>query len=779
LLSYHYVFIVVSLAVLGLGTGGIFVHLFRRRELDSPAIFKSFGIFPSLFALSIPFSLLLTIFIASLQNSLGQIFWYCLLMFIPFFLVGIFLAELFRTFPTLSSRIYGMDLIGAAVGSIGVVHILNILGGINSSLLLALIAATAALITAIAIHGKQLRGVTISVPRKFTIVSFVVVVCLFGTNIIGSHLPDVPVGTNPDKQIYSPMHETSYQGEIIETRWSAFGRTDLIASSQEPGVMGVFIDGTAGSPMYQFNGDLNDPNPMVKDLQSGFTGYFPFFFLEEAEKDTALIIGPGGGRDILLAQMGGVKRIDAVEVNQEIIDIGREYSWYNGGIYTDFNNTNVIVDEGRNFLKRQEQNYDVIMLSIPVINTSRSPEGYALTENFLLTKNSINDYLEHLTDEGRLIIVVHDVFEIFRLLSISLASFEEKGISNESAMQRIYMIVTPEFPMFVMKKTPFETTDIQSRYDYIQKMQYTPSFLYMPGLTQDTGYLPSSEYSGLNAAIIAISRGEMNFSEFEQALRQNGLNVGSVTDNSPFFYNFQVGIPQPISLVLQLSIIIVLIVILVPPLYRRRKASQPLMHIGIKQVFHKDLLTFIVAFLMLGMGFMLAEISLIQRLVLFLGQPVLSLSVLLFSILAGVGIGSLYTGRFSRDRILKVVIISCLIIVAMLFIYTFSLPSIFNELLGLSLNIRLLSTVGMLVPLGFFMGFPFPSGLRLLREKKMENNIPWMWGINGTGSVLGSALAMLIAVSLGFREALLVSAGCYIIVFLMFRRLKLEKAYSK
>jgi len=203
------------------------------------------------------------------------------------------------------------------------------------------------------------------------------------------------------------------------------------------------------------------------------------------------------------------------------------------------------------------------------------------------------------------------------------------------------------------------------------------------------------------------------------------------------------------------------------------------MHIGIKQVFHKDLLTFIVAFLMLGMGFMLAEISLIQRLVLFLGQPVLSLSVLLFSILAGVGIGSLYTGRFSRDRILKVVIISCLIIVAMLFIYTFSLPSIFNELLGLSLNIRLLSTVGMLVPLGFFMGFPFPSGLRLLREKKMENNIPWMWGINGTGSVLGSALAMLIAVSLGFREALLVSAGCYIIVFLMFRRLKLEKAYSK
>ena len=625
------------------------------------------------------------------------------------------------------------------------------------------------------INGKQIGGVTISSPKKFVLVSSVVVISLFGANMVGSNLPDIPVGINPDKEIYGPMHESSYQGNIIETRWSAFGRTDLIASDQEPEMMGVFIDGTAGSPMYQFNGDFNNPNPIIEDLKFEFPGYFPFFFLGAEEKDSALIIGPGGGRDIILAQLGGVKNIDAVEVNQEIIEIGRDYAWYNGGIYTDFDNLEVIIGEGRNFLRGQEQSYDIIILSLPVINTSRSPEGYALTENFLLTIDSIDDYLEHLTAEGRLIFVAHDVFEIFRLFSISLASFEERGISNEAAMQHMYTVATPEYPLFVLKKSPFTAADMQSRYDYLQEMRYTPHFLYLPGFTQNAEYLPPEEYSGLHDAVTAISKGEMKFTDFENALKENGLNISPVTDNSPFFYNFQVGIPQPISLVLQLSIIIVLIVILVPPFYRLRKDSKSSARVGMSKVFPKNLQTFIVIFSMLGIGFMLAEISLIQRTLLFLGQPVLSLSTLLFSLLAGVGIGSLYTNRFPVHRILKIVVIGCSIVVSMLFIYTFSLPGIFNELVGMNLNMRLLSTAGMLIPLGFFMGFLFPSGIRLLKEKEMENNIPWMWGINGTSSVLGSALAMLIAITIGFKEALLIAAGCYLVVLFMFRRIRYQK----
>lgn len=182
------------------------------------------------------------------------------------------------------------------------------------------------------------------------------------------------------------------------------------------------------------------------------------------------------------------------------------------------------------------------------------------------------------------------------------------------------------------------------------------------------------------------------------------------------------------------------------------------------------MLKFVVLFSMLGMGFMLVEISTIQRFILFLGQPVLSLAVLLFSLLVGAGMGSMYSGRFAPEKIAGVIATVSIAIVAILTIYAFSLSFILEQLLGLGLIIRVLATVVLLTPLGFIMGFLFPSGLRLLKEMDMENYIPWMWGINGVGSVLGSALTIVIAISFGFTEAMLLGAACYFIVFLAFQR---------
>jgi MFS family permease len=206
-----------------------------------------------------------------------------------------------------------------------------------------------------------------------------------------------------------------------------------------------------------------------------------------------------------------------------------------------------------------------------------------------------------------------------------------------------------------------------------------------------------------------------------------------------------------------------LLVILAPIIYWKKRApyreANP--KEKIKTALNKKLLRFVVLFSMLGMGFMLVEISTIQRFILFLGQPVLSLSVLLFSLLVGAGIGSIYSGRFT--------------VVAVLLIYAFSLSFILNQLLGLELAIRLLATVAMLTPLGFLMGFLFPLGLRLLKEMRMADYIPWMWGINGIGSVLGSAMTIVVAISFGFTEALLLGAGCYFVVFLIFQTARHKK----
>ena len=765
LLLYHFVFAVVSIALLGLGVGGIFVHFFRPQIPSGHNRFGSLALFASLISLSIPFSVMLMIQIGYIDAIRDSILFYCFLLFIPFFFTGVLLAEVFRMFPAISARIYGVDLVGAAVGSLGVILVLDILGGINTSFLLGVIASMAALLFALKVLRKNFRRVIIAT------VSFLIVSILLVTNLIGSYLPNIPViGANPVKDIHRALYGPTFAGKIIETKWSAFGRTDLVEFTNRPELMNIYIDGTAGMPMYRFSGDFDSPSSTLDNLKSNFTGYFPFFFLQEEERNNALIIGPGGGRDILLALMGGVGKITAVEVNKDLVDIVREYAWYNGGIYTDFENVTVVVDEGRNFLKRQKEKYDIIMLSLPVTQTSRSLEGYSLTENFLFTTESINDYLETLTDERRLVVVTHDDFTMWKLLSISLTALNERGISNTAALSQIYMLGLGSanvYPLFVLKKTPFEPAQVFLRHEKTRQLGYDPTLSYFPYL---------SEEGMVNPLLMDLGSGKIAFNDIEKNMaKEMGMDVSPVIDNSPFFYKIDVGLPPPVSLVLWLSIIMMLLVLLVPSVYWRWRSSQKETRPKGKKSSNQNSLRSVVLFSMLGIGFMLVEISLIQRFVLFLGQPVLSMAILLFSLLVGAGVGSLYSGRLTSERIIKGIAIAALAIVAMVVIYTFLLPLIFSQLLGLELAIRLLAMVVMLIPLGFLMGFPFPLGIRSLKEMKMEKHIPWMWGINGVGSVLGSVMTIAVAISFGFTQALLVGAGCYFIVFLTFRRHGIKK----
>jgi hypothetical protein len=128
----------------------------------------------------------------------------------------------------------------------------------------------------------------------------------------------------------------------------------------------------------------------------------------------------------------------------------------------------------------------------------------------------------------------------------------------------------------------------------------------------------------------------------------------------------------------------------------------------------------------------------------------------------------MYSGRLTHDGIYKGIATAAIAIGVLIIVYIFLIPLVFNQLLGLNLALRLLAMIIMLVPLGFLMGFPFPLGIRALKEMEMDRYIPWMWGLNGVGSVLGSASTIVIAISLGFAQALLLGAICYLFVFLVF-----------
>jgi len=270
MLSYHYVFLAVSLALLGLGAGGVFVHFFRPKIPSGSNRFATLALFASLFALAISLSVLLTIQIGYIDNILLYFF----PLLIPFFLAGVLLAEAFRMFPVFSAWIYGADLVGAAFGAFIAILALDILGGISTSFLLGVLASLAALLFTVKMLKKNRQMI---IP----VISFLLLTALLGTTLTGLYQPDVPVGTNPDKAIHDVLSRSSSYGELVETRWSAFGRTDLVKFNDYPEQMWIYVDGTAGTPMYQFSGNFSNPGITIDRLKTDFLGYFPFLFFEE------------------------------------------------------------------------------------------------------------------------------------------------------------------------------------------------------------------------------------------------------------------------------------------------------------------------------------------------------------------------------------------------------------------------------------------------------------------------------------------------------------------
>ena len=747
MLSYHYVFAVSSLALLGLGAGAVFVNLQDSNLKDkNQATLNQLTLRISSCALSMSVSLVIMVILG--QHGINSLVIYVLVLIPPFFFGGMFISEVFRIFPSLSGKIHGADLIGAAAGCIGVVWIYNIFGGITAILFFSLILAVTAFVLFVKNNGIQDL-------KKFKIaalptLSIVIVLGLLAVNLNNSSLFEIPIGLNPEKEIHDSLN--IFGGEIKETNWNIFGRTDLV-EYEDMGFKDIYLDGTAGSPMYEFNGDLENPNSEVEDLKN-FPGYFPYLFLEENEKENVLIIGPGGGRDVLTALLGGAGEITAVEVNKSLVDMVKKHSSYNGGIYTEFENVDLHVEEGRNFVRRQkDEKYDLIKFTLPVTNTSRSPEGYTLTENYLFTANSISEYLDLLNDEGSVVVVAHDDLEMLRLLSLSLKVLEEKGINNSKAMEHVYMLDADPNPLFVLKKAPLTEDLAQSKYETaLEELQFYPGNSYIP-------HIGTSEQ--LHPALFQLSQGRIDLDQLYGMVEERGYDIRPVTDNSPFFYNFTLQVPDSISSAMLLSIIM-MVGVTVPSLFLGERS-------GFKSNKLFDTLRYILIFTFLGVGYMLIEITLIQEFILYLGYPILSLTVLLFTLLLGTGIGSIWSNKVSTEKIYNTLRNMVFVGLLVLLAYNYLIPLLFDNILGFPLYIRIISAFIMLLPLGFFLGIPFPLSIRALKEKEMGKTITWMWGINSVSSVLGSVLTIYIAINWGFSQALLLGIFCYFIILLLWR----------
>ena len=243
--------------------------------------------------------------------------------------------------------------------------------------------------------------------------------------------------------------------------------------------MEIFVDGAAGSPMYDWNALRKDRQQRMQiQMHSGES--FPYPLLKPAQKRSALILGPGGGRDVDLALLGGVKRITAVEVNPDVVKIVRQYSAYNGGIYSGRPGVTAVVGDGRNFVRTTDKRYDLIVAAIPVTKSSRSVEGYALTENGLFTVQAMSEYLDRLTGNGRLVFVAHNDVEVYKLIGLVLAAYKDQGVSETAAMQRLYTVGSEMMPTLVVQKQPLTSKEANVVHLRLHQQGFDKGALFVP-----------------------------------------------------------------------------------------------------------------------------------------------------------------------------------------------------------------------------------------------------------------------------------------------------------
>ncbi|NIM65852.1 MAG: hypothetical protein GTO51_07685 [Candidatus Latescibacteria bacterium] len=749
MLSYHYVFAVVSFALFGLALGAILLKSWQRVTPE-----WSFYVSGALFALSIPISIIaiLGLPIASLSTE-GQLgFWiYISFSAIPFTLAGLTIAGVFQEYPERSSSLYAFDLLGATIAASAAVPLFDRIGGIGVALSSAPVAGLAAVLTGVRAKTFPTLGV---ISLLLGLVAFLFVV-------LHVFSPTVPIGRNHNKDMFHMLSNPLGASEVVESRWSAFGRTDLVASARRPNEMTLFVDGAAGSVMYAKS--IFEDSEEAGHLTHHYGQYFPFRFLSDEEKDSALIIGSGGGRDVVVALLGGVKEITAVEVNPEIVEIVKDHEAFNGGIYSGMRNVKAVVQEGRHFIRNSRETYDLIMLAIPVTKSSRSVEGYSLTENYLFTAESFEDYLDHLTPEGRIVIVAHSTLEVYRLVSLAVEAFRRRGLNEEEAFERMYTFSTGMMPTMVIRNEPFTPSDTERRHEMIHKLGYDRHGFYLPHVEQ-VAFLAQSLAAGQQITLMMdeiLFEASKETLKWDEVVRAAVRDIGVVTDDRPFFYKFRGGLHGPL-LTFEVLILMALAGLTVLVFSPRR-----LFLFGgsfFPQLAERvELRALLVVFFLLGIGFMLLEIALFQKLLLYIGNPLQALSVLLFCLFLGAGLGSLASSRVQKRLVLTISVTSSLA-AFLAIIYSFYHDDIFAAVQAPST-----AAAVMLVPLGFVLGFPFPLGIRLLKSWGHDEFTYVMWGTNGITSVLGSALAMIVGMTIGFSFAIYLGAVLYGIVAVSIR----------
>ena len=747
-LFYHFAFLAISIALLGLGAGGVFAYLLKNRlaRADTRKLAARLSIDSSLvvlFVLEVVLHIPVTLTVSA-GNFLNLTAIY-ISAALPFFLIGVQFSVIFARESRRIPRLYAADLGGGALACLAVVPLLNWLGGPNTILSAAVVMAIAAVVWA---DSPTLRKVAIGL-----IAAFIVLIAANHSN----RLIDV---------VYAKgmLRDSDW---VEFARWNALSRVEVDRQGQ---ARTIVIDADAST--FIVNCDLAHwhDTGWEHDLMSAP----PALANVLRPRGELAIIGPGGGVDVLRALANGSPSVTGIEINPIIANTimrGR-YAAYAQHLY-ERPEVHIHVTDGRSYLRSAPEHFDVVQMTLVDTWASTAAGAFALSENNLYTVEAFREYFEHLKPEGMIAITrweFRQPREALRVVAVAMDALHSLGVVNPA---RNFIVASQGsltedgIPVVVLAKrtafTPQEEAAVQAHFERYRALKpiYLPSQV-APGLA------PRNPFVDLIA-----SNDPYRFAQ------TYAYNVGPVTDNDPFFFftlktrqilgaqgddaiDWKVNLGVLVLiLVLAISFVAVAAFLILPlALGANRQSPFPLFY-----------------FVAVGLGYILVEIAFIQRFVLFLGHPTYALTVVIFLLMLSSGAGSLFSRRWLPRT--ELAWMPLLLVIIALLGNVFLLPRGLAAWVGLGFAYRLAICGILLIPLGFVMGMPFPTGLRALATVSIpelpnrdDNAVEWAWAMNAAASVLGSVLAMMIAIQFGLTVTLACGLVAYVLALALLPTLR-------
>jgi predicted membrane-bound spermidine synthase len=748
-LYYYFTYLILGIALLGLGSGGVLVAVSSRLREAAPEPLVAGCSLLAGAAIPVCYGVLAFVQVNTIDFAEGwseypKLTLICFATFLPFLMIGIALAKIFASRPQDIGRLYFSDLVGAGLGCAICVPLFSTIGPPSAALLAGPVLAAAAASSSLG-RGR-------AVLWSSALLSFALLLLVLFPGFVPDPILDRNKTLSPQKLGDNP---------ILFSSWSSVFRVDVMEHTETNHAL--VHDGFMGAILKRFDGDLSAVQDFEVDIRS-----LPYSVLKPDSK--VLIIGAAGGHEIVASLYFGAGRITAVELNPVSVSVlTNHFADYSGRIAMN-SRVDLINDEGRSFLQRDTNEYDLIWFVAPdsysALNAASSG-AFVLSESYLYTVEMIEESLRHLSDDG----VICAQFGEFnfeekpnRTTRYLATAREALGrLGTDSFGDHVIMSTAPVIftaATILLKKSPFEPDEVARFLERNAKIEESEVW-HAGGVS-----LPDSRRHPVNDVI------SLSASALARWHREYPYNVRPVTDDAPFFWHFvrfrdalmrpwgqnpvfwdpEDATGERMLLTLLAFAAAFAGVFLLLPLVLVRHTWREIPHKANAAVY----------FAGLGLGFMFFEVVLIQKLTLFLGYPTYSLTVTLFSLLIFSGIGSLLSTRYRsrRNRALWRLLAALAVLTLG---YQFGVGWLVDAFGGVPLVGRALLTVLLLAPLGLCLGAFMPIGLGTLASltEHDQEYVAWGWAVNGFFSVVSSVLATILSMAFGFPVVLLLALAVY------------------